>query len=134
VLMFFKLKRADSLRVSHSHTMFKFHVSSVPPGSKASIMGTCILARKSQTPLESLLYHRLFSASLGYGAASRLLRRSTTSTDSTETPSSLMMHDDRGAPRIQAHAYAPCSIETRQFLSIRGSYAQSPHSPCTSLA
>ena len=57
-----------------------------------------------------------FATSLGYGAASEFLRRSTTSTNSTESPSLLIMRDVRGksdAPRIQAHADARRGAESR---------------------
>ncbi|KAI9435456.1 ABC1-domain-containing protein [Lactarius indigo] len=59
-----------------------------------------------------LFHYGGLAASLGYGAASEYLRRSTTSTNSTDPPPSLMMTEAKSdPPRVEAHADAWCSAE-----------------------
>ena len=70
------------------------------------------------------------AASLGYGAASEFLRRSTTSTDSTESPSSLMMTEANLTRLVsKLTQMRGAALKVGQFLSIQGSCAHSLHEP-----
>ena len=64
------------------------------------------------------------AASLGYGAASEFLRRSTTSTNSTESPSSLMMTEANLTRLVsKLTRMRGAALKVGQFLSIQGSCA-----------
>jgi aarF domain-containing kinase len=68
------------------------------------------------------------AASLGYGAASEFLRRSTTSNNSAENPSSLMMTEANLTRLVsKLTRMRGAALKVGQFLSIQGSMRSLPH-------
>jgi hypothetical protein len=81
-------------------------------------------------PLLRLTFVSGLAASLGYGAASELLRRSTTSpTDSAGHPSSLMMTEANLTRLVsKLTRMRGAALKVGQFLSIQGSCSSVPYS------
>jgi aarF domain-containing kinase len=74
-----------------------------------------------------LFHYGGLAASLGYGAASELLRRSTTSTNSTESPSSLMMTEANLMRLVsKLTRMRGAALKVGQFLSIQDTHVLPP--------
>ncbi|KAI0262262.1 ABC1 family-domain-containing protein [Russula aff. rugulosa BPL654] len=74
-----------------------------------------------------LFHYGGLAASLGYGAASELLRRSTTSADSTDSPSSLMMTEANLTRLVsKLTRMRGAALKVGQFLSIQDTHVLPP--------
>ena len=125
-------KNQNPLQVFSSHTESERHLqSSKVPSSRIGRLfhygGTHIRGWYPVLKLTSVIVPGL-AASLGYGAASEYLRRSTSSTDSVDPPSSLMMTEANLTRLVsKLTRMRGAALKVGQFLSIQGP-RRVPHS------